>query len=152
MSYTHHDLDVHPVPEDKDPIYINEPWLADWLKDNGEGNIHAVTPADNIRIYVPLDICKDDVLNRLDRIVARYEEANEYNEFYFSMDVAKLVAQIEIYDQIWRVRHITKESTHSAEAISLVREFVARLADIPDGCAETFPFELIDELYEEYLK
>ena len=40
---------------------------------------------------------------------------------------------------------------HSRKAIQLVREFVGILEKIPDGCAELFPFELIDELKEEYL-
>ena len=40
---------------------------------------------------------------------------------------------------------------HSREAADLVREFIARLEEIPDGCAEIFPFELIDTLREEYL-
>lgn len=37
------------------------------------------------------------------------------------------------------------------DAISLVEEFVVRLEDISDGCAERFPFEAIDELKQEYL-
>ena len=40
---------------------------------------------------------------------------------------------------------------HSRKAIQLVREFIGILEQIPDGCAELFPFELIDELKEEYL-
>jgi hypothetical protein len=40
---------------------------------------------------------------------------------------------------------------HSAEAIELIKEFIARLEEIPDGYAEIFPFELIDELKEEFL-
>ena len=40
---------------------------------------------------------------------------------------------------------------HSAEAIDLVEAFIQRLEEIPDGCAELFPFETIDELREEYL-
>lgn len=40
---------------------------------------------------------------------------------------------------------------HSAEAIELVEEFIAKLEEIPDGCAEIFPFELIDELKKEFL-
>ena len=40
---------------------------------------------------------------------------------------------------------------HSKEAVDVIREFVKKLEEIPDGCAETFPFELIDELKEEYL-
>lgn len=39
---------------------------------------------------------------------------------------------------------------HSSEATELVREFVKMLEEIPDGCAELFPFELVDELRDEY--
>ncbi len=42
------------------------------------------------------------------------------------------------------------EGKHSEEARTLIREFIAELREIPDGCAELFPFELIDELEEEY--
>jgi hypothetical protein len=34
---------------------------------------------------------------------------------------------------------------------SHTERFVAMLEEIPDGCAERFPFELIDELKEEFL-
>lgn len=27
----HHDLDVYPIPREKTPMYINEPWLIDRL-------------------------------------------------------------------------------------------------------------------------
>ena len=40
---------------------------------------------------------------------------------------------------------------HSLEAILLVKEFVARLEEIADACAERFPFETIEELRREYL-
>lgn len=62
-----------------------------------------------------------------------------------------LVSQIEIYDQIWYVRHMTENGHHSRKAVELVREFIARLEEILDGCAEVFPFELIDTLRKEYL-
>ena len=35
--------------------------------------------------------------------------------------------------------------------LEMVRRFVAELEEIPDGCAEQFPFELIDELRSEFL-
>lgn len=60
-----------------------------------------------------------------------------------------LVFQIEIYDQIHYVRG-NMEGKNSEEAINLIRDFVDQLKEIPDGCAELFPFELIDELEEEY--
>ena len=64
-----------------------------------------------------------------------------------------IVSQIEIYDQIWYVSHMSKKKgNHSAEAVELVKEFVALLEEIPDACAERFPFEEIDELKQEYLE
>lgn len=42
------------------------------------------------------------------------------------------------------------EGEHSSEAIELVRKFVKMLEEIPDGCADLFLFELIDELRNEY--
>lgn len=29
MSEQYHDLDIHPIPEDKEPLFINDPWLID---------------------------------------------------------------------------------------------------------------------------
>jgi hypothetical protein len=153
MKFEHHDLDIHPIPKEKTPLFINEPWLIDdsnyelsWGKKEPE------KADDNIRVYVPLDINKQAILRRLDRIIARYGEVNEGNELAFSFDVAMLISQVEIYDQIWYVRHMSAvKGEHSAEAIELIKEFVAKLEEIPDGCAETFPFELIDELKEEFL-
>ena len=55
------------------------------------------------------------------------------------------------YDQVWYVRHMPEEGRHSREAKELVEAFVAILENIPDGCAECFPFETIDELKREYL-
>lgn len=49
------------------------------------------------------------------------------------------------------MRRTPSENSHSDEGVSLVKEFVARLVAIPDGCAECFPFDLIDELKKEYL-
>ena len=68
-----------------------------------------------------------------------------------SGDTMPIVFQIEIYDQAWQTVHKLKNGEHSIEAISLVRDFVNALKEIPDGCAELFPFEMIDELEKEYL-
>lgn len=84
-------------------------------------------------------------------MVGLYGEAREDNEIEFSIDVGMIISQLEIYDQIWFVRHMPKKGEHSREAKELVTEIIARLEDIPDGCAECFPFELIDELKQEYL-
>ena len=154
----HHTLDTKPVPEKV--LYINEPDLADaTINYYGSGKQEEESQADHIRVYVPLDLSADAILRRLRFLIFRYKEANERNEFNFSMDVERLVSQIEIYDQVWFVRegrtHAISDNSesekHSSKAVELVRRFVAELEEIPDGCAELFPFELIDELRSEYL-
>lgn len=148
----HHTLDVYPIPKDKAPLYINEPWLIDCsLLEVSNGSAEPEQEQDNIRVYIPLDINKNAILRRLDTMIIHYGEVNEKNELDFSIDVNMLVSQIEIYDQIWYVRHMPENGEHSQEAVDLVREFIARLEEIPDGCAEIFPFELIDTLRKEYL-
>lgn len=141
-----HKLDIHPMPKDKEPLFINDPELAgelyQYLNECKE---------DNIRIYVPIDINRSSIIRRLNTTINRYGEANEENEMLFSADVEKIKSLIEIYDQVWYVRHMPKTGKHSKEAIELIKEFIACLEDIPDGCAEFFPFDLIDELKEEYL-
>ena len=147
----HHQLDPYPIPKDKGALFVNEPWLVDKSLNGYRVGTEPERENDNVRIYVPIDLNKEAILRRLDRIKNQYEEANEENEFEFGTDVDMLISQVEIYDQIWTVRHMPEEGGDSEEAKELVREFIARLEDIPDGCAECFPFETIDELREEYL-
>lgn len=150
----HHDLDIHPIPEEQAPLFINEPWLMDGtLLELGISRDKLKAPEDqpdNIRVYLPLDINREAILRRLDEIIRRYGRATEANETDFSLDVERLISQFEIYDQIWHVRCMA-EGGHSRKAIRLVREIIARLEAIPDGCAESFPFGLINRLENEYL-
>ena len=82
----HHTLDTKPVPEKV--FYINEPDLADTsINYFGCGKQEEESQADHIRVYVPLDLSADAILRRLRFLVCRYGEANERNEFNFSMDV-----------------------------------------------------------------
>lgn len=151
MKMEHHRLDPYPIPKDKTPLCINEPWLIDKSLLEYPMRREPDEKEDNIRIYVPMDLNRDAILRRLDAVIAYYGEANEGNESDFRVDVGMIVSQIEIYDQVWYVRHMPHEGHHSKEAISLVETFVAKLEEIPDGCAEYFPFELIEELKQEYL-
>ena len=153
---THHTLDVHPLPQEISPLYVNEPWLIDlsYLEQAQMITDLRCEPDqkdDSVRIYVPLDLNKDAILRRLNSIISRYGEATEQNEMDFSQDVMMLISQVEIYDQIWFARHMPEEGNHSAEAQELVKEFIKTLEAIPDGCAEMFPFNIIDELQKEYL-
>ena len=70
--------------------------------------------------------------------------------FLLSNDVRLIIAQLEIYDQVWKVRHMPKEGSHNAEAKELAEETVRMLEEIPNGCSEIFPFDLIEELREEF--
>ncbi len=147
----HHDINLYTLPKDKQALYINEPWLVDKTLLELPPHAEPEEEKDNIRVYVPLDINKEAILRRLDRLIVQYGEANEENEMEFSVDVDRLVSQIEIYNQIWSVRHVPEDGKHSSEAVELVEEFIERLKEIPDGCAECFPFETIDELSREFL-
>ncbi len=147
----HHPLDPYPIPKDKTPLYINEPHLIDKSLSEMTSRSEPEAEDDNIRVYLPMDLNRKAILRRLHRLINHYGEANENNEWEFSEDVSLLIAQIEIYDRIWYIRHMPREGDHSAEGIELVKEFVALLEKIPDGCAECFPFEQIVELKREYI-
>lgn len=42
---------------------------------------------DNVRIYIPMDLNREAILRRLDRVIAHYGETTEENEMDFSVDV-----------------------------------------------------------------
>lgn len=102
----HHQLDPYPIPKEKAPLYINEPWLSDKSLLGYPGNKEPDLNDDNVRIYIPLDLNREAILRRLDMVIYHYGEANEGNEVEFGIDVDMLIAQIEIYDQVWYVRHM----------------------------------------------
>ena len=151
MNESRHRLDPYPLPKDSAPIYINEPWLIDKSIDEDQPSGEPEALEDNVRVYVPLDINSFAIQRRLNSIILQYDEVTEDNELDFEQDVRMIVSQIEIYDRIWFVRHLPADgSRHSAEGIKLVKDVISILENIPDGCAETFPLDLIDELKEEY--
>ena len=148
----HHSLDPYPIPQEEHPLFINEPWLIDGsIIREIEVNNEPEAESDNRRVYVPLDLNKSAILRRLSDIMRRYGAVNWRNEMDFSVDVERLLAQVDIYDQIWYIRHTPTTGVHSSEAIELMHEFIKQLERIPDGGAECFPFELIDRLKKEYL-
>lgn len=151
----HHSLDVHPIPKESTPRFINEPWMIDpslqWIQET-ECNPNPLPEPDNIRVYIPMDICKESILRRLSFIINRYGAATEANEMDYAYDVVNLISQIEIYDQIWFIRHMPKEGKHSLEAIELVKEFVAKLEEIEEGDSEMFPYTTIEKLKKEFIE
>lgn len=87
-------------------------------------------------------------IRRIKAIIAEYKEENEYN---FEREIRQIIAQIEIYDQIWYVREMPKDSKHSTKAIDVIEEVILLFNDISDVCAECFPFEIIDKLKKDFL-
>ena len=83
----HHSLDPYPIPKDKKPLYINEPWLIDKSLLEYPHHREPDEKEDNIRIYLPMDLNKDAILRRLDNVIGLYGEAREDNEIEFSIDV-----------------------------------------------------------------
>jgi len=148
----HHTLDVYPIPREKEPMFINEPWLIDKTLLESCEEEDPDKEKDNIRVYVPLDLNHSAILRRLEAVIDRYGEANEENEMDFSIDVEGILSQVEIYDQIWYVREYQETMRHSQRAVSLIKEIIVLLENIVDGGAECFPFETIEELRKEYLE
>jgi hypothetical protein len=105
---------------------------------------------DNIRVFIPMDINHKAILRRIRTIILKYGEANERNELSFLKEIEAIVAQTEIYDQIWFARTVPQGKKHSEKGTALIREVVSLLREIPDGGAEIFPFELIESLEIEY--
>lgn len=90
-------------------------------------------------------------MRRLDYVIDKYGEASEQNEFAFAGEVYPSISQLEIYDQLHFVGNMPESGSHSAEGIALAKDIIDMLEDIPDACAETFPFMLIDSLRQEFL-
>ena len=76
-------------PKESKPIFINEPWLIDpslqWRQETGYDPAPLDDP-DNIRVYIPMDICKESVLRRLSEVISRHGEASEKNEADYIYD------------------------------------------------------------------
>ena len=147
-----HELDPYPIPKEKKPLFINEPWIIDKSLLEYPAHPEPEEEEDNVRVYVPMDLNRNAILRRIDRVISQFGEANEENESEYYVEVGQILNQVEIYDQIWYARNTPEKGKHSAEAVTLVKELVEKLEDIPDGCAECFPFETIEELRVEYLK
>ena len=140
-SYGSSHFNIYPEPRRVHPLYINEPELIDesiiFLKGH--------EPKDNIRIYVSLDLNKEAILRRLNRIRAKYNKVDWRNESAIFVEVTKLIKQIEIYDQVHFVRNIAGLNGHSVEARELVIEFIKELEGI-NSVSHTFPYMIIEEL------
>lgn len=79
------------------------------------------------------------------------------NETEFSTAVGIIVAQLEIYDQVWVARDVSQVIQkseggvyHSQKGIELAKKIIEYLEE-NEGCAEYFPYETIDKLKDEFI-
>ena len=123
----HHDLDICPIPEKV--LYINNLSIADTAlgyeteqqhQKALTGKVHTdggILPDDNVRIYVPLDLNSDQILNRIQQIYRVMGSPNDMNEMEFS------------YEGVGKIINVLMED---------------------EGCAECFPYDVVDELKAEF--
>ena len=159
-----HDLDIHPIPEKV--LYINELGIADMAFYYNTEEQHqkvltgrtrtngGILPDDNVRVYVPLDLNAAQILNRLQQIYQIMESPDDTNELEVSYQVGKIISQLEIYDQVWVARDLgnavrIEEHLHSTNGIELASKIVSVLLE-DEGCAERFPYDVVDELKKEF--
>ncbi len=161
----HHRLDVHPVPEQT--LYINElNFLEPDLYQTNTDCEKAITgdvvskggilPDDNVRIYIPLDLNADHIMQQVHALYSTFGSPDEENEFHFLTGMTKIVNQLEVYDQIWVARDVAhalqKENGgvfHSLRGMELANKIVTYLEE-DEGAAECFPFEVIEELKKSF--
>ena len=82
------------------------------------------------------------------------ESPDDTNELEFSYQVGKIISQLEIYDQVWVARDLgnavrIEEHLHSKNGIELAGKIVGVLLE-DEGCAECFPYDIVDELKKEF--
>lgn len=162
----HYDIDDKPIPEEA--LYINDPFMttmvepyclvsdyqmAQSAKTKAEGGI---LPNDNIRVYVPMDLNHSNILKELSAVYELLGSPNEENELDFFFLTNKIMQKLEIYDQIWvtqdpenTIRMKREGIFHSQKGMALVKEIIAYL-EKDEGLADMFPFEIINQLKEEW--
>ena len=162
----HHMLDIHPFP--KDVLYINEFELVDVVnnydsekkyekalsgKSKKEGG---VLPDDNVRIYMPVDLNADYIINRLRDVLVSFGSTTEENESALTAEVGRLVSQLEIYDQVWTVRDLknayrnTPEGApHCPQGKELAQKFIDVLME-NEGTGDSFPYNIVNGVREAF--
>lgn len=136
--------------EDLDPDEVDIPPIWDQLADTIISTIKAMyaqnkETRNNTRTFDDTQSPSTDIINTVenDPATSDIDDENEEDEETPPEVIAETGKE--------ELKEMPKKGEHSREAKELVTEIIARLEDIPDGCAECFPFELIDELKQEYL-
>ena len=70
----HHRLDPYPIPKERTPFYVNEPWLADKTLLELPPDRESDRKEDNVRIYIPMDLNREAILRRPDGLFISTEK------------------------------------------------------------------------------
>lgn len=160
----YHKLDSHPVSSHA--IYVNDLRFVNDFSYESEAELEkAITgkieiegeiiPDDNVRIYVPMDLNADAIMHQLYMLYDALGPVDEGNEFHYSSGLARIILQLEVYDQAWIARETRKNNQafsaigHSLRGIKLAKQLVEYLK-ANEGVAECFPYEEIEELKEKF--
>ena len=100
-------------------------------------------------MYVPLIINKERLIQKLRELMAMFGDCDFDNETDYKVETDKLIRQIEVFDELVK-KEAGIDTGHSKEAVELAREFAEVLMMITDDGGETYPYEEILELSQEY--
>lgn len=151
-----HKLDNHPISERM--IYVNDLQLANDVPYETERELEAANREmeggilldDNVRICVPMDLNADAIMRQLYMLYDALEPVDEGNECNYSSSLARIILQLEVYDQAWAAMEKGNDNQavvarHSVQGIKLAKQVVEYL-EVNEGVAECFPYEKIEEL------
>ena len=100
-------------------------------------------------VYVPLIINKERIIHKLRELMAMLGDCDLDNETDYKVETDKLIRQIEVFDELVK-KEAGIDTGHSKEAVELAREFAEVLMMMTDDGGETYPYEEILELGQEY--
>ena len=105
---------------------------------------------------MPMDLNADGIMRQFYALYGALGEPTESNESVYYSGVRKIIAQLEIYDQVWVARKVEesvqKENggvRHSRNGIELAREIINYLEE-NEGAAECFPYDEVEELRDAF--
>lgn len=108
--------------------------------------------AANVFDDVPMDLNMNEIMFRVYRLYSVLGYPTERNESEFSTKMEQIVSQLELYDQVWTVRdmeHAIQKGhptvRHSQQGTALARKLIDYM-ETHDGCAECYPYDIIEEL------
>ena len=110
---------------------------------------------ENIILDVPMDLNSSVIMRELSTLYGMLGSPDYENEFNLAVLTDKIIQKLEIYDQVWVARdagntvQMENGIRHSKQGIALAQEIIEFLEE-DEGCAETFPYETIERLSEEW--